>query len=168
MIADADANDYLMCAGSHHGSDSDTDSSGVVQGHAYTLLSVKENVCDSGINLLQLRNPWGKGEWKGDWSDESDLWDAHPDIAEECGHEVAVDGLFWMTWEDFTEHYSTIYLCKKSMGASRGKKTQLATREISLAEDIPKAPEKVNTALEKKQKPVSMFASILKMFGCSQ
>jgi len=169
MIADADANDYLMCAGSHHGSDSDTDASGVVQGHAYTLLCVKENVCGSGINLLQLRNPWGKGEWTGDWSDESDLWDAHPDIKEECGHEIAVDGLFWMTWEDFTEHYSTIYLCKKSMGASRGKKTQLATQEMAEAsEDIPKAPEKVNRSLELKQKPPSMFASILKMFGCSQ
>ena len=24
--------------------------------------------------LVKLRNPWGKGEWKGDWSDESYKW----------------------------------------------------------------------------------------------
>ena len=24
--------------------------------------------------LVKLRNPWGKGEWKGDWGDDSWLW----------------------------------------------------------------------------------------------
>ena len=24
--------------------------------------------------LVKLRNPWGKGEWKGDWSDDSYKW----------------------------------------------------------------------------------------------
>ena len=39
---------------------------GLVQGHAYTIQSV---VKVDGFKMLRLRNPWGKFEWTGDWSD---------------------------------------------------------------------------------------------------
>jgi len=26
------------------------------------------------VRLCKLRNPHGRGEWKGDWSDKSDWW----------------------------------------------------------------------------------------------
>jgi hypothetical protein len=25
--------------------------------------------CGNGVKLLKIRNPWGKGEWTGDYSD---------------------------------------------------------------------------------------------------
>lgn len=28
--------------------------------------------------LVQLRNPWGKREWLGPWSDNSVTWDKYP------------------------------------------------------------------------------------------
>ena len=33
-------------------------------------------VSDNGVttNLIQVRNPWGKREWQGDWGDHSDKW----------------------------------------------------------------------------------------------
>ena len=49
-------------------------SGGIVPGHAYTVLKVRE--CH-GHKLLCLRNPWGSFEWKGDWSDNSDMWQKH-------------------------------------------------------------------------------------------
>jgi hypothetical protein len=58
---------YLLGAGSPSGSDADISSSGVVQGHAYSMLRVEEV---DGHQLLQLRNPWGSQEWNGDWSDK--------------------------------------------------------------------------------------------------
>lgn len=47
-------------------------SSGLVSGHAYSLISCK--VTSQGTKLVQLRNPWGCFEWTGDWSDGSELW----------------------------------------------------------------------------------------------
>lgn len=32
-------------------------------------------LCSSRVKV-QIRNPWGTGEWKGPWCDESPLWDA--------------------------------------------------------------------------------------------
>ena len=39
------------------------DDSGLVSGHAYTLLAAKET--SEGHKLVQLRNPWGNFEWQG-------------------------------------------------------------------------------------------------------
>jgi len=48
---------------------------GLVTGHAYAVISVMEVENDGEtLNLLRIRNPWGKGEWTGDWSDKSELW----------------------------------------------------------------------------------------------
>ena len=77
---------------------------GLVPGHAYTLLTVRE-AC--GIRLLRLRNPWGDHEWTGDWSDKSPLWTDRTKAA----FEVEVDehdGAFWMSDADFLKHFSSV------------------------------------------------------------
>ena len=55
--------------------------------------------------MLKLRNPWGHGEWKGLWSDESIVWDQYPSLKADLGLQVANDGIFFMQWEDFEEHF---------------------------------------------------------------
>lgn len=44
---------------------------GLISGHAYSLLFVKEI---NGEVFVKLRNPWGNYVWKGDWSFTSPLW----------------------------------------------------------------------------------------------
>ena len=47
-------------------------SSGIVQGHAYSLLQVHEVY---GHKLVQIRNPWANEvEWNGPWLDCSLEW----------------------------------------------------------------------------------------------
>ena len=50
---------------------------GLFGGHEYSLvkLALVETSDGRRVQLLQLRNPWGKGEFKGDWSDRSAKWD---------------------------------------------------------------------------------------------
>jgi len=68
---------YSMVASSQVGSDALKSVSGIVQGHAYTLLKVVEVRTKGQIQrLVQLRNPWGKGEAIGEWCDDSKIWES--------------------------------------------------------------------------------------------
>lgn len=70
---------------------------GLVPGHAYTVIEIREAY---GNRLLNIRNPWGRFEWEGDWSDHSSLWTdqmkkaINPTLDDN-------DGTFWMSFEDF-------------------------------------------------------------------
>jgi len=77
------------------------------------------------VRLVQLRNPHGEGEltmdgnhstkWKGDWSDNSKLWVAHPEVAAQVGCRSMNDGKFWMSWEDFRNVFDRVCVLPKSM-----------------------------------------------------
>lgn len=86
---------------------------GIVKGHAYTVLSVCQIKTDAGRteHLIKLRNPWGKMEWNGDWSDNSKLWTEY--TKKQVGGLVkADDGAFFMSIRDFIKCYSDISTCK--------------------------------------------------------
>ena len=56
------------------------------------------------VRLVKLRNPWGSGEWNGDWSDSSPLWTE--ELRAQVGFDGARDdGIFWMDFNDFREIY---------------------------------------------------------------
>ena len=84
---------------------------GLVPGHAYTVLGVKEvNTQKGKQKLVNLRNPWGNGEWSGAWSDGSRKWTE--DLKKECGnYEDKDDGSFWMSFEDFCKYYLITGIC---------------------------------------------------------
>lgn len=79
---------------------------GLVQGHAYQILDVKE-AC--GMKFLKLRNPWCKFEWKGDYSRNSDKWTYL--LKQELDYDNPDDindGTFWMKYEDFYTFFGEI------------------------------------------------------------
>jgi len=98
---------YLLGAGSPAGTDTDVSAEGIVQGHAYSCLRVAE---EEGHRLLQLRNPWGRTEWRGDWSDASHLWT--PRLKARLGWSDADDGTFWIGLKDFCASFAQLYVCK--------------------------------------------------------
>jgi len=69
---------------------------GLVPGHAYTLISAHH---EDEHKILKLRNPWGKFEWKGDYSDNSDQWTE--ELKQKVGWTDEDDGIFFMSVKDF-------------------------------------------------------------------
>ena len=55
-----------------------------------------------------MRNPWGRdGEWTGDWSDSSNLWnEISEDKQKEIGHAKRDDGIFFIPLEDYIKNYA--------------------------------------------------------------
>lgn len=101
---------FLLGSGSPVGSsDSERDASsfGIVQSHAYSVLKLVEV---EGHCLIQVRNPWGRFEWKGDWGDKSPLWTSK--IKTKVGFVDAEDGTFFMSWTDFCIHFNEVYVCR--------------------------------------------------------
>ena len=93
---------------SHQDGDRATSDMGIVQGHAFSILKMVEV---DGLKLLCIRNPHGRGEWKGDWSDDSELWNNR--MKNVTGQkEFLEDGIFWMDFNDFVEEFDTIYICR--------------------------------------------------------
>jgi len=73
------------------------------------VIQVKE--ISDGTKLLNIRNPWGRFEWDGDWGDNSELW------TDEVVKEVKPvldddDGAFWMCFEDFYARFCSFNICK--------------------------------------------------------
>ncbi|CAJ1053943.1 calpain-1 catalytic subunit-like isoform X2 [Xyrichtys novacula] len=85
---------------------------GVVTGHAYGITSVDQLISQVGtVRLVRMLNPWGEGEWKGDWSDKSPCWQTvSPQDREKCLC-VAENGEFWMALEDLCRLYSRVDIC---------------------------------------------------------
>ncbi|XP_078667908.1 calpain-B-like isoform X5 [Branchiostoma floridae x Branchiostoma belcheri] len=82
---------------------------GLVQQHAY---SVTGFAVVNDTELVRIRNPWGKIEWKGPWSDESPQWEGVTDERkEELGVVKRDDGEFWMSFQDFLEIWKTLEIC---------------------------------------------------------
>jgi len=91
-------------------------SSGLYTGHAYSITNlVKLKIKDKSIKLLRIRNPWGKGEWKGPWRDTSSEWKSIPDkVKADVGMTVGDDGEFWMSFEDWLQNFEFLTLCHLS------------------------------------------------------
>ncbi|RIA92740.1 hypothetical protein C1645_736092 [Glomus cerebriforme] len=77
---------------------------GLYSNHAYSVLRVIE--IEEGTKLVQIRNPHGTGEWTGPWSDGSKEWTSERMTL--LNHRFGDDGTFWMSYEDFLDHWNCI------------------------------------------------------------
>ena len=73
---------------------------GLHAGHEYSLLKLElvRNKSNKVIQMVHLRNPWGSGEFNGDWSDSSSLWNTIP---KERREQLLVKVSFWFEFYKF-------------------------------------------------------------------
>ncbi|TUP17201.1 Calpain-5 [Bagarius yarrelli] len=95
---------------------------GLVKGHAYSVTAVKKvhlgnstlsPLEDGTIPLIRMRNPWGKHEWNGAWSDSSEEWKTVGEAERDhLGITVIDDGEFWMSFDDWCQNFTDIDVCR--------------------------------------------------------
>lgn len=127
-ILEANRLKFIMTAGTddlNSGSDAYIEKLGICGGHAYSLLDAQEVVREGGSyrlvregenmsgqtveRILKLRNPWGTGEWKGSWSDNSSEW--NQSLRQQLNYFTSDDGVFYMNWNDFLKYFSDVQIC---------------------------------------------------------
>jgi len=89
---------------------------GLIEGHAYTLISARKIHSEKMglLNLLKIRNPWGNEiEWTGDWSDKSKLWKMNKDVAFHVNFKPEFEGTFWMTFEEWARIFNDFWVCHR-------------------------------------------------------
>lgn len=88
---------------------------GLVKGHAYSVTGThKVTLGFTKVRLLRLRNPWGRVEWTGAWSDSCPRWDGLPLEWRDALLVKKEDGEFWMELQDFLQHFNTVQICSLS------------------------------------------------------
>ncbi|KAM6217420.1 LOW QUALITY PROTEIN: calpain-8 [Rhynchocyon petersi] len=87
----------------------------LVKNHAYSITGAEEvdfHGCPE--RLIRLRNPWGKVEWTGAWSDGAPEWNYIDAGLKEELTKRADDGEFWMSFADFLTQFSRLEICNLS------------------------------------------------------
>ncbi|KAG9327968.1 hypothetical protein JZ751_017036, partial [Albula glossodonta] len=85
--------------------------------HAYSLTGVEKVKTEHGVvELVRVRNPWGRVEWEGPWSDLSGPeWGQVSDEEQKRVERVSVeDGEFWMSVPDFRQNFEMMEVCHLS------------------------------------------------------
>ena len=112
-MLNAEKNGFIMTAGTSTDTyNLNIEELGLIPGHAYTCLEVKEVTTKSGkVKLVHLRNPWGNGEWSGEWCDSSKKWT--DDLRKQVGKSKSAEnqGSFWMAFEHFLTYYTILGIC---------------------------------------------------------
>jgi len=120
---------------------------------------------DDGVvqRCVQLRNPWGANpaaEYKGELADTWPGWTQYPRMkAELLGDGGKLDGMFWMTYENFRERYSDCGIVPKAMETFKmgqvtetGKAGHKHGRRTGAPAAAPAAASKPKKAKSKKSK----------------
>merc|ERR1712166_1089967 len=106
---------FMMAAGTKVGSDTNT-TDGIVDGHAYSILDVENDVGAGKFDMIKVRNPWGSGEMQnGKWDDDGPGWKEHPHVKAALNPLGIDDGIFWVEKSEFFEYFPSVYLCAMDM-----------------------------------------------------
>uniref|UniRef100_A0A914QKU8 Calpain-15 n=1 Tax=Panagrolaimus davidi TaxID=227884 RepID=A0A914QKU8_9BILA len=86
---------------------------GLMTRHAYSILDVRQY---GPHRLLRIRNPWGVGTWKGEWSLGWPGWDSSNKLELNYEQTRKDTGTFWMPFERFTQYFDSVEVAHMNVG----------------------------------------------------
>ena len=94
-------------------------SNGLYTNHSYTITRIAEIIYyPQNIKIIKCRNPWGRKEYNGAWSDNSKEWKYINDPLQKIlEYKVADDGEFWMSWNEFKRYFNILEFCYFTINA---------------------------------------------------
>jgi len=96
---------FVMTAGTY--GDGFVEEVGLDCSHAYSVLGIYEI---NGEKVIRLRNPWGSGEFNGEWSDYSSKWTE--DLKKKYNYYEKDDGDFFIGFKDFLRYFRKMGIAK--------------------------------------------------------
>ncbi|ALC43271.1 CalpB [Drosophila busckii] len=113
---------------------------GLIRGHAYSitkvcLMDISTPNRQGKIPMIRMRNPWGNdAEWSGPWSDSSPEWRYIPEhVKEDIGLNFDRDGEFWMSFQDFLNHFDRVEICNLSPDSLTDEQEQNSRRKWEMS-----------------------------------
>jgi len=118
FISNSITKGYFLCCSNDsvqptQGQENKGNNEGAANSFAYTILDAREVETQRGVErLIMVRNNWKNFEWKGEWSNNSDLWTEA--LREELNYtyEDGQNGLFWIKLEDYEAYFPVTWVCK--------------------------------------------------------
>ena len=79
---------------------------GLEENHAYSILDVLTLAMydDTQVQLLRLRNPWGRSTWQGRWSKNDFVWERNNWLKDVLHYNTEEQGFFWIEFSDFLQY----------------------------------------------------------------
>ena len=91
--------------------DDDIENFGLVSCHSCSIIKTCEKIIKGKkIKLIQIRNPWGKKEWNGKYSNY--YLEKNPDIKKYFNNEKSDNGIFWIEYNDYINFFDKTEICK--------------------------------------------------------
>uniref|UniRef100_A0A8C9UWA7 Calpain-6 n=1 Tax=Spermophilus dauricus TaxID=99837 RepID=A0A8C9UWA7_SPEDA len=105
---------------------------GLLKGHTYTMTDIRkirlgerlvEVFSAEKLYMVRLRNPLGRQEWSGPWSEISEEWQQLTVTdRKNLGLVMSDDGEFWMSLEDFCRNFNKLSVCRNVNNPVFGRK----------------------------------------------
>ncbi|XP_062329320.1 calpain-9 [Osmerus eperlanus] len=103
----------INCANSQ-GSLEQRNELGIMFRHAYSITGLEQvKTMSEVVDLVRVRNPWGRVEWEGPWSDSNGPeWSKVSEVEQgRLNRVVKDDGEFWMQVSDFRQNFEMMEVC---------------------------------------------------------
>jgi Ca2+-binding EF-hand superfamily protein len=108
---------------------------GLHTGHAYSLLDIGEIEIENGKKqkLVKCRNPWGRGEWDGSFSDRSDEREKYDEVIMKTFNKVGgdeqievnfMDGTFFIPFEEWFKRFTSLFVAVNFPSTWTSQRTQ--------------------------------------------